>query len=365
MKAKRFFGLLKETVTEWNEDKVPLWAAALAYYTVFSLAPLLLIAISIAGAFFGEEAARGEIVGQIQGLVGQDGASVIQSMIQNTQKPGSGGTIATVIGVVTLLFGASGVFGQLQDALNTIWEVKPKPGQGVWSFVQSRFLSFAMVLVLGFLLLVSLVLSAVLAAIGNFFGNLLPGYVIVGQAINFVVSFGFITLLFAAIYKFLPDVRVPWKYLWVGAAVTALLFNVGKFLIGLYLGNSGVGSTYGAAGSLVVILLWVFYSAQIILFGAEFTQVYAKYHGVEIEPSKHAVKITNGSTSDKSTSDKPEMRSQIAPDQAETSASQLPSTQHASNPHYGRYAVAFLGSIVTLAGALRRPKSSSRRRRRR
>lgn len=297
MRRKGIFALLKETFNEWNEDKASLWAAALAYYTVFSLAPLLLIAIAIAGAVFGEEAARGEIIGQIQGLVGREGAEVIQTMIQNTQKPDSGGALATIFGIGALFFGASGVFGQLQDALNTIWEVKPKPGKAVKSFIQSRFLSFAMVLVLGFLLLVSLVLSAALAVVGNFFGSLIPGYVILGQILNFAISFGFITLLFAAIYKFLPDVHARWKDLWVGAAFTALLFNIGKFLIGLYLGNSGINSTYGAAGSLVIILIWVFYSAQIILFGAEFTQVYAKYYGENIEPSRHAVRLPKASDS--------------------------------------------------------------------
>ncbi|MBL1175739.1 YihY/virulence factor BrkB family protein [Pantanalinema sp. GBBB05] len=301
MQRKGIFALLKETFNEWNEDKASLWAAALAYYTVFSLAPLLLIAIAIAGAVFGEEAARGEIIGQIQGLVGRDGAEVIQTMIQNTQKPNSGGTVATIFGIGALFFGASGVFGQLQDALNAIWEVKPKPGLAVKSFIQSRFLSFAMVLVLGFLLLVSLVLSAALAAISNFFGSLIPGYMVLGQLLNFAISFGFITLLFAAIYKFLPDVQARWKDLWVGAAFTALLFNVGKFLIGLYLGNSGVNSTYGAAGSLVIILIWVFYSAQIILFGAEFTQVYAKYYGAKIEPSHHAVRLPKASSAEEST----------------------------------------------------------------
>lgn len=280
--------LLKSTVAEWNEDNVPLLAAALAYYTIFSLAPLLLIAIAIAGVLFGEEAARGEIVRQMAGLVGQEGAEAIQAMIQNAQQPNSGGAIASIIGVVLLLMGASGVFGQLQTALNTIWEVKPKPGRGIRSFIQSRFLSFAMVLVIGFLLLVSLLLSAVLTGVAAFFSNLTPGLAL-GQGLNFFISFLVITLLFASIYKFLPDVIVPWKNLWVGAAVTAILFNIGKFLIGLYLGNSSVGSTYGAAGSLVVILIWVFYSAQILLFGAEFTQVYSKYRGTPIRPSKHAV----------------------------------------------------------------------------
>lgn len=291
MRVGRLVNLLKETVQEWNQDKVPLYAAALAYYTIFSLAPLLLIAITIAGIIFGEDAARGELVRQIQGMVGREGAEAIQTMIANTQKPGSGGIVASTVGVVTLLLGASGVFGQLQESLNAMWEVKPKPDQGWKSFLQSRFLSFAMVLVIGFLLLVSLVLSAILAGIGNFFGGLVPGYAAIGQVLNFVLSFVVITILFASIYKFLPDVKVPWRNLWVGAAVTAFLFSIGKYLIGLYLGNSGVSSTYGAAGSIVVLLVWVFYSAQILLIGAEFTQVYSRYRGTPIQPSKHAVRI--------------------------------------------------------------------------
>jgi membrane protein len=291
MQTKRAFKLVKETFSEWQEDNVPLLAAALAYYTLFSLAPLLMIAIAIAGAFFGEEAAQRDIAGQIQGMVGKDGAEAIQAMIQNAHKPSAGGAIATLFGVVTLVLGASGVFGQLQTALNTIWEVKPKPGQGLKSFLKSRFLSFAMVVVIGFLLLVSLVLSAILAGISNFFGSVLPALTALGVVLNFALAFGVTTVLFAAIYKFLPDVKVPWSNLWVGAAVTSLLFSIGRFLIGLYLGNSAVGSTYGAAGSLIVILIWVFYSAQILLIGAEFTQVYAKNRGLPIEPSPHAVRI--------------------------------------------------------------------------
>src|SRR5579883_883796 len=362
MKPKDIWKLLKDTVTEWNEDKVPLWAAALAYYTIFSLAPLLLIAIAIAGVIFGEDAARGEIVGQIQGLVGKEGATAIQAMIQNAHRPGSGGTIATVVGVITLLFGASGVFGQLQDALNTIWGVKPRPGQGLQSFLQARFLSFAMVLVIGFLLLVSLVLSAALAAIGTVFSHLLPDYVIVGQILNFVVSFGFITLLFAAIYKFLPDVSVNWKDLWVGAATTALLFNIGKFIIGFYLGSSSASSTYGAAGSLVVILLWVFYSAQIILFGAEFTQVFAKSRGSEIIPSAHAVKISPDAPVRSATMRRGEVNSQDAATEAESG--QL--SPQPKQSHNGRSVAAILGSVIMLAGAARRSsqRPQSRRRRR-
>lgn len=292
MRLKNGIKLLKVTFSEYNEDKVPLLAAALAYYTVFSLAPLLLIVIAIAGSVFGEEAAQGEIVGQIQGLIGREGAEAIQVMLQNTQQPNSGGTVATVLGIVTLLFGATGVFGQLQDALNIIWDVQPKPGRGVKNFIQTRLLSFAMVVVIGFLLLVSLVISAVLAGVSHFFGEMFPGFILGGQILNLVISFGTTTLLFASIYRFLPDVHVPWKNLWIGAAVTAFLFTIGKSMIGLYLGNSGVGSTYGAAGSLVVILIWVFYSAQILLLGAEFTQVYSKYRGSPIQPAKHAVRIS-------------------------------------------------------------------------
>ena len=345
MRLQDGFKMIKDTATEWSEDKVPLLAAALAYYTVFSLAPLLLIAIAIAGFFFGEEAARGEIIGQIQGLVGKEGAEAIQAMIQNANRPGSGSTIATITGVVILLVGASGVFGQLQVALNTIWEVKPKPGNGIKSFLQSRFLSFAMVLVIGFLLLVSLVLSAVLAAISSYFGHLVPGFVIVGQLANFIISFGVVTVLIAAIYKFLPDVDIPWKNLWVGAGATALLFNLGKLLLGLYLGNGSVGSAYGAAGSLVVLLIWVFYSAQILLFGAEFTQVYSKYRGLPIEPSKHAVRVPKQSDNPP---DKPARIQQ--------------STIKSRQTSYTQFALGLLGSVMTIAGMLRRKPQRNRRR---
>jgi membrane protein len=294
VKWQAIFRLLKETITEWQNDKVPLLAAALAYYTVFSIAPLLIIAIAIAGAFFGEEAARGELIDQIQGLIGKQGAEAIQSMLQNTQQPSANSGLATIFGIVTLLIGATGVFGQLQDALNIIWDVKPKPGVGLKVFLLSRLLSFAMVLVIGFLLLVSLLLSAALAAISHYFGDLIPGFQFVGQLLNFTLSFVVITLLFAAIYKVLPDVKVPWQNLWLGAIVTALLFNAGKSLIGLYLGNSAVSSTYGAAGSLVVILIWIFYSAQILLLGAEFTHVYSRYRGTPIRPTRYAVRASSG-----------------------------------------------------------------------
>ncbi len=291
MKASAIVSLFKATFKEWTEDKVPRLAAALAYFTIFSLAPLLIIAISIAALFFGEDAARGQIVGQIQGLLGPEGAEAIESMIANANRT-EGGIVATLVGLVTLLFGASGVFGQLQDALNTIWEVAPKPGQGIVNFIRTRFLSFGMVLVIGFLLLVSLVLSALLAGIGTYVEGVAPGLTILWEALNFVISFGIITCLFALIYKVLPDVRIAWGDVWVGAAVTSLLFTIGRTLIGIYLGSAAVGSAYGAAGSLVVVLLWVFYSAQILLFGAEFTQVYAHRYGSQIRPASTAVPLT-------------------------------------------------------------------------
>lgn len=292
MRMNSAWKLLKATFQAWQEDKVSLWAAALAYYTAFSLAPLLVIAIAIAGAVFGQEAARGEIVGQIQGLVGKQGAEAIQAMLQNTQQPGSGGIVATVVGISALLLGASGVFGQLQDALNAIWGVQPKPGRGIKFFIQNRFLSFAMVLVIGFLLLVSLLLSAGLAAFSAFMGSLFPALAIIGSILNFVISFGVMIVLFALIYKVMPDVKVPWRYLWTGAIVTALLFNIGKFLIGMYLGSGSVSSTYSAAASLGIILLWVYYSVQILLLGAEFTKVYAQTHAPHrIRPIEDAMMV--------------------------------------------------------------------------
>ena len=289
---KRIWELFKETFNQWNEDKASRLAAALAYYTIFSIAPLLIIVIAVAGSVFGEEAARGQIVLQIQGLVGRSGAEVIETAIKNASQPASG-TIASLISVAALLFGASGVFAELQDSLNVIWEVVPRPDLGVKGFVRKRFLSFAMVLGIGFLLLVSLVISAILAAINGYFSGLLPGIALIWQIANFVISFSISTLLFAMIYKFLPDVKITWGDVLTGAAITSLLFSIGRFLLGLYLGNGTFGSAYGAAGSLIVILAWVYYAAQILFFGAEFTQVYARKYGSRIVPDKNAIPITD------------------------------------------------------------------------
>ena len=285
--VKSIFRLLKEAFTEWQKDKASILAAALAYYTVFSITPLLVIAISIAGSVFGQEAAQGEIVQQINQLVGQQGAEAIETAIANADRPQLG-SIASIISLILLFVGASGVFAQLQQALNTVWNVKAKPDEGIWGFIRKRLLSFGMVLAIGFLLLVSLIISAMLSGIGKLQVNLLPGFTSIWQVANFALSFGSIALLFALIYKLLPDVEIRWKDVVVGSVITALLFTVGKFLIGLYLGRGSLGSAYGAAGSLVVFLAWVFYSAQILLFGAELTQVYARRYGEKIRPDSHA-----------------------------------------------------------------------------
>jgi membrane protein len=282
--------LLQETFTEWSEDKASRLAASLAYYTIFSLAPLLIIVIAITGTLFGEEAARGEIVQQIQGLVGKEGAEFIELAIKNASKPEEG-NIASIISILVLLLGATGLFAELQDSLNTIWEVKPKPGRNMFNIIHQRFLSFAMVVGIGFLLLVSLVISAALSAITTYFTNVLPGVDLIWQIINFILSFSITTVLFGLIFKVLPDVKIAWSDVLIGAVITSILFSLGKFLLGHYLGNSSFSSTYGAAGSLMVILAWVYYAAQILFFGAEFTQVYARKYGNRIIPTKNAVSI--------------------------------------------------------------------------
>jgi membrane protein len=287
MKLRIIFKLLQETFQEWQEDKASQLAAALAYYTIFSITPLLIIAIAIAGSIFGRDAARGEIVGQIQGLVGKQGAEVIEVGLNNASQPELS-NIASLISISLLLLGASGVFAQLQDALNSIWNVKPKPGTGLWDLIRKRLLSFGMVLAIGFLLLVSLIISAALSGLSNYRINVLPGFDLFWQILNFVISFGFITLLFALMYKYLPDVKITWRDVSIGATITALLFTIGKYILGLYLGAGSFGSAYGAAGSLVIFLVWVYYSAQILLFGAEFTQVYARRYGSQIRPNRHS-----------------------------------------------------------------------------
>jgi membrane protein len=292
-KPRALWGLLKEAGREFVEDKAPRLGAALAYYTAFSLAPLLVIVISIAGLFYrsqgGQEAVQGHLTQQIQNLVGPEGAKAVEAMVANASKPAAG-TVASIVGIIMLLVGAGGLFGELQDALNTVWEVQPKPGRGILGALRERFLSFTMVLGSAFLLLVSLVVSAALAALGGMFGSWSTS--IIGEAINFVVSFGVVTLLFAMIYRYLPDAKVSWRDVWFGSVVTAALFTLGKLLIGMYLGMAGTASSYGAAGSLAVLLIWLYYSAQIFLFGAELTKTYADRYGKRIEPTPNAEPVT-------------------------------------------------------------------------
>jgi membrane protein len=271
--------LAKETVTRWTEDKSSTLAAALAYYALFSLAPLVLIAVAVAGLVFGQQAAEGQLYAQLAGLLGDVTAKALQELVANLHQEQGGGVIATIVGLATLLFGATGVFAQLQDSMNTIWKAKPPITNGILDFLRVRLLSFSMVLGVGFLLLVSLVLSALLAAVGDYLGGFLPGGVAVTHALNAMVSLVVVTLLFAMIYKLLPDTYVAWRDVWLGALVTSLLFTVGKFAIGFYLGKASVASSYGAAGSVVILLLWVYYSALILYFGAEFTHVYSMRHG--------------------------------------------------------------------------------------
>ena len=283
--------LFKNTAREWTEDKCPQLGAALAYFTVFSLAPLVLVLLAVFGLIFGgNEHARDKITEQLQYFIDPSGIKVIQDIAANASKP-QAGFIATTIGVIVGLFGASGVFGQLQDALNTIWDVKPKPGSGLWGFVRARFLSFAMVGGVCFLLLVSLTVESILRGLSDYLKAMMPGGHVLALALFLVFDLLVIILLFALIFRYLPDAKVAWRDVWVGATLTAVFFVLGKFVLALYLGSGAAGSAYGAASSLITLLLWIYYAAQILLFGAEFTQVYANTYGTLVQPKKHAVKV--------------------------------------------------------------------------
>lgn len=270
--------LFTEAWKEFNDDNAPRLGAALAYYTILSLAPLLVIIIAVAGLVFGQEAARGQISAQIQNLMGAQGAEMVETMIQKASNLGSG-LVAGLIGLVTLLFGASSVMTELRNALNTVWDVPDKKDAGVTDMVKQRSYALLVVLGCGFLMLVSLVVSATIAAVEGYMANLIPLPEVLLQAINLVVSTAVIAVIFAFLFRFLPDIEIPWRDVLFGATFTAVLFVIGKFLIGLYLGKASFGSTYGAAGSLVIVLVWVYYSSQIFFFGAEVTQVYARVHG--------------------------------------------------------------------------------------
>ena len=289
--------LLRETLGDWYEDRAQRLGAALAFYTVFALAPGLVILIPLTGLFLGPEAAQGHLIAEIESLLGRSAADAIDATITSAREEGAG---VTAVAVITLVLGLWSVFGELQDALNTVWGVTPRPGRGLVAMVRERFWSFTLVVGIGFLLLVSLALSAWLAALSEFFAHLLPAPPMVLEAVDLALSFSVITALFAMIFKLLPDVEVAWRDVWLGAALTSLLFAVGKLLIGAYLGRATIGSAYGAAGSLVVILLWAYYSAQILFLGAEFTKVWTRRRGGGTVPTAVAVPVTQQAQAEQS-----------------------------------------------------------------
>lgn len=285
-------GVIRGTFQSWGEDKAARLAAALSYYTIFSIAPLLVLVIAIAGFIIGNNTAiRDQILTQVQQMVGQQGAQMVNTLITNTSRPRDG-IIASVIGLVTLVFGATGVFNQLKDALNTIWEVAPNKNRGISGIVQERISGMVMILGLGFLLLVTFVISTALSVLNQYFTNLLGNSGLISMLVNYGIQILVITFIFGAIFRGLPDVKIKWRDVWVGALVTTILFLIGQYLISLYLSKASPASTYGAAGSLVVLMLWVYYSTQILFLGAEFTKVYSAARGAEILPNENAHLLT-------------------------------------------------------------------------
>jgi membrane protein len=286
------FSLLKQTVSEWLEDQVPQLGAALAYYTVFSLAPLVLLLLAIVGFIFHNDPAGAwrKMTEQMSYFLDKSAVDVVANIAQRASQPNKGMT-ATIIGILLALFGASGVFGQLQNALNTIWGVKAKPGAGIVGFIRSRFLSFAMVAGVCFLLLVSLVFESLLKGFSHYIQAIFPGGIVIALVVYSIFDLAVVVLLFGFIFKFLPDVKIQWRDVWIGALMTAIFFAIGKWALGLYLGSGAAASAYGAASSLITLLLWIYYSSQILLFGAEFTQVYAARAGRALVPAKYAVRI--------------------------------------------------------------------------
>jgi membrane protein len=286
------FNIFKETLRQWLDDKAPQLGAALAYYTVFSLAPLILVLLAILGLIFRHDPAGAwqKVTEQLSYFLDRSAIDVIQSIAQKASQTNKS-IWATIIGVALALFGASGVFGQLQDSLNTIWGVKAKPGAGIWGFVRNRFLSFAMVGGICFLLLVSMTIESLLEGFSHYVQTLLPGGIVIAVAVYLLFDFAIVVLVLAVIFKILPDAKIRWRDVWIGAVITALLFALGKWALGLYLGSGSAASAYGAASSLITLLLWVYYSSQILLFGAEFTQVYADYFGARVLPDEHAVRV--------------------------------------------------------------------------
>jgi membrane protein len=321
MSFKKIKGVVSETFSEFGEDRVLRLSAAMAYYTVFSIGPLLVLIVGIAGLAFGQGRVRHELTHQIQSMVGAKSAHMVESMMTSQRYGGS--LVATIVGGVALLMGAAGVFGQLQDALNTIWEVKAKPGAGIWGFIRDRFFSIAMVLGIGFLLLVSMVLSAAVNAFAGYISQLvsLPPWVAV--VFNEFASLLVITVLFAFIFKFLPDVKIPWRSVWIGAVFTALLFTAGKFVLGWYLGRPSTASAYGMGSAFVLVLLYIYYSSLILFLGAEFTQVYARAQGVKIVPAKYAVPVAE---SERAEQGSPHDQS---PQPASAASRETPAPEHA------------------------------------
>jgi membrane protein len=291
MRIKDIWHLLKSAFYEWQADKVPRLGAALAFYTAFSLAPLLVIAIAIGGSVFGEEVAQQRVSSELRAMFGKSVAAAVEEFVENSSRQSEQSRWASALGIAALIFGGSGVFGQLKDALNLIWEVEPKPDLSWWWVLRERALSFAMVGCIGFLLLVSLVFSAMIGAASE----RLTGFFAVPPRALFIIDWtvmlGIITILFAIIFKTLPDALIAWRHVWIGAFITAILFTLGKTLIGLYLGNTAIGSAYGAAGSLAIVMLWTYYSSQIILFGAELTEEYARFSGCAIVPARYARRV--------------------------------------------------------------------------
>ena len=294
---KKPIEIVKQTGSEWVEDKCPTLGAALAYYTVFSLAPLILLLMSVFSLFMHSDKqkngghAQEQIKAQVGQFAGSSGAEVVGNIISaNAEKP-KAGVIGTVVGVVVALFGASGVFGQLQESLNTIWGVKAKPGQGVMGYVKARFISFGMVGGVCFLLIVSVTVTAVIKGFTDKLDHLLPGGSVLTMIVSILLNFAVITVLFGMIFKYLPDAKIAWSDVWIGAALTTVLFLIGKQALGLYLGSGAAGSAYGAASAMISTFVWVYYSSQIMLFGAEFTQVYANAYGSHIVPEDHAVRV--------------------------------------------------------------------------
>jgi membrane protein len=337
--------LLKLTYQGWKEDRASRLSASLAYYTIFSLAPLLVIVIAITGLFWDQSAVRSQVMNQIQSLVGSEGRAFVADLLESASSPARGIT-ATLLGIITLFFGALGVFNELHNALNTIWEVKEEEPQGFLESIKkvifNRLLSFTMILGIGFLLLVSLVVSAGLSAVQETVGNTIPVSEILLQIVNLIISIGVITVLFALIFKFLPDAEIAWRDVWLGAFVTAILFSVGKFVIGLYLGNSAVASSFGAAGSLVLLLVWIYYSTQILLFGAEFTQVYANNYGSKIVPEGAEESAQPAVTPEVGRKPAKEPKPQLAP----AAASAISTRQNRFESENGQTARIFVGLMA-------------------